>query len=317
MLALSPYRGRFAPSPTGPLHFGSLIAAVGSYLDAKSAGGQWLVRVDDLDAPRCRPEWADDILRTLEAFGFEWDGEIVYQSQRTELYREALRVLQGRNLIYPCSCSRKEIADSSVRGIEGPVYPGTCRARSLADGPARALRLRTDHTVISFTDAIQGVVTQDVERAVGDFVVQRADGIATYQLAVVVDDAEQAINHVVRGADLLHSTPRQVYLQRLLNLPTPHYAHLPIAVNDAGEKLSKQTRAGPVDERNPAPALAAALAFLGHPPPRDADRILSLWRWGLVNWQVASIPRLPTLQWGMHLAGSAENPNQAPVASNP
>jgi glutamyl-Q tRNA(Asp) synthetase len=312
------YRGRFAPSPTGPLHFGSLISAVGSYLDARSAGGQWLLRVEDLDAPRCRPEWADDILRTLAAFGFEWDGAVMYQSQRAQFYREAVLALQERRLVYPCACSRREIADSSVRGIDGPVYPGTCRARPFEQRVARALRLRIENARISFTDAIQGSVTQEVEHAVGDFVVQRADGVATYQLAVVVDDAAQEISHVVRGADLLHSTPRQIYLQRLLALPTPHYAHLPVAVNDAGEKLSKQTLAGPVDQRNPVPALAAAFAFLGHPPPREADAISSLWRWGLLKWQIAGVPHLATRQGNIDLADSpGQNPNQTPVASNP
>jgi glutamyl-Q tRNA(Asp) synthetase len=307
---LSSYRGRFAPSPTGPLHFGSLVAAVGSYLDARSAGGQWLLRMEDLDAPRCRPEWADDILRTLAAFGFEWDGAVTYQSQRTKFYREALLVLQERQLVYPCACSRREIADSSVRGIEGPVYPGTCRARLFADGAARALRLRTENAFISLTDAIQGSLTQDVANAVGDFVVQRADGVATYQLAVVVDDAAQQISRVVRGADLLHSTPRQIYLQRLLKLPTPHYAHLPVAVNKAAEKLSKQTLAGPVDRRNPVPALAAAFAFLGHRPPREADAISSLWQWGLLKWKIANVPHLATRQGDIDPADSPEeNPN--------
>jgi glutamyl-Q tRNA(Asp) synthetase len=304
------YRGRFAPSPTGPLHFGSLIAAVGSYLDAKSAGGQWLLRMEDLDAPRCRAEWADDILRTLAAFGFEWDGPVTYQSQRTQFYREALLVLQSRQLVYPCVCSRKEIADSSVRGIDGPVYPGTCRTRLSADRPAYALRLRTDNAVISFTDAIQGSVIQDVENAVGDFVVQRADGLASYQLAVVVDDAAQQISHVVRGADLLHSTPRQIYLQWLLSLPTPHYAHLPVALNEAGEKLSKQTLAGPVDRCNPLPALAAAFAFLGHPPPLEMDAISSLWQWGLLKWQIADVPHSASRQAGIDPTDSQDkNPN--------
>lgn len=288
------YRGRFAPSPTGPLHFGSLVAAVGSYLEAKIRGGQWLLRVEDLDEPRCRPEWAGDILRTLEAFGFEWDEAVVYQSQRARLYCEALESLEERQLIYSCGCSRKEIADSSLTGIEGPVYPGTCREGLPAGRVPRALRVRTEGAVVSFRDAIQGVVTQDVGRAVGDFVVQRADGPVAYQLAVVVDDAEQGVTHVVRGADLLHSTPRQIHLQRLLGLSSPHYAHLPVALNEAGEKLSKQTGAVAVNPRDPAPTLAAALGFLGHRPPREVDSTSSLWRWGLVNWQVARVPASAT-----------------------
>jgi glutamyl-Q tRNA(Asp) synthetase len=308
------YRGRFAPSPTGPLHFGSLIAAVGSYLEAKTTGGEWLLRIEDVDAPRCRREWADDIMRTLAAFGFEWDGRVIYQSGRGELYREALHQLAERDLVYPCACSRKEIADSSLRGIEGPVYPGTCRDGIPAGRAARAFRLRTRDAVVTFRDAIQGVVTQDVGNAVGDFVVQRADGLVAYQLAVVVDDAAQGVTHVVRGADLLHSTARQIHLQRLLGFSTPQYAHLPVAVNEAGEKLSKQTRAQPVDRRNPLPALAAALAFLGHPPPAEADSMSSLWRWGLVNWQVARVPASAT---GISHPARGENPNSAPVASNP
>ncbi|MGB9151240.1 MAG: tRNA glutamyl-Q(34) synthetase GluQRS, partial [Burkholderiales bacterium] len=242
-LSTSPYRGRFAPSPTGPLHFGSLVAAVGSYLDAKAHGGEWLLRMEDLDTQRNMPGAADGILRTLEQFGFGWDGAVVYQSARKDLYLDALETLREKKLVYPCACSRKEIADSSLVGIEGPVYPGTCRDGMPVGRKVRAWRLRTSENIIKINDLIQGTNSQNIAREVGDFVLQRADRTIAYQLSVVIDDANQGITHVVRGADLLASTPRQVYLQRLLDLPTPHYLHLPVAVNERGEKLSKQTLA--------------------------------------------------------------------------
>jgi glutamyl-Q tRNA(Asp) synthetase len=255
------YRGRFAPSPTGPLHFGSLVAATGSYLDARSRGGEWLVRIDDLDSPRVIPGAADDILQTLEACGMEWDGPVVYQSARHDAYRHAVERLQQQGLVYPCSCSRREIADSALPGLEGYVYPGTCRSGLREGKRARAWRVRTERATAAFDDAVQGPVAQDLERDSGDFVVKRADGVYAYQLAAAVDDADQGITHVVRGADLLASTPRQIYLQRLLDLATPRYAHLPVAVNAQGEKLSKQTHAAPLNRTNVLPALAAALDF--------------------------------------------------------
>ncbi len=281
------YRGRFAPSPTGPLHFGSLAAAAGSYLQARSQGGEWLVRIEDLDPPREQRGAADDILRTLEAFGFEWDGEIMYQSRRTEAYRDALDQLQTRGLLYGCACTRKEIADSSVAGIEGPVYPGTCRAAPPEGRGVKALRVRTDGATVEFDDLWQGRISRRLETDYGDFVVKRADGLFAYQLAVAVDDAAQDISEVVRGADLLESTPRQIHLQCLLGLPTPRYAHLPVAVNDQGEKLSKQTLAAPVDAKKPLPALIRVLAFLGQSPPpdlMDAD-LESTWSWAIGNWR--------------------------------
>lgn len=286
-----PYRGRFAPSPTGPLHFGSLIAAVGSYLEARRHGGEWLLRIEDLDTPRCRLEWTTEILHTLDGFGFAWDGKPIYQNRRGALYGEIIDRLTRQGHTYACACSRKEIADSSVQGIEGPVYPGTCRSGLLPGKVPRSLRLRTDDAVIDFMDAIQGEVRQDVTQAVGDFVIRRADGPVAYQLAVVVDDAEQGITHVVRGADLLLSTPRQIHLQRLLGLPTPHYAHLPVALNGAGEKLSKQTAAPAVDVQHAARWLAAALAFLGHPPPANFS-LHELWAWALAQWDLRRVPRV-------------------------
>ncbi len=230
------YRGRFAPSPTGPLHFGSLVAAVGSYLEAKSRGGAWLLRMEDLDTPRAQPGAADAILRTLEACGMAWDGDIVYQSRRSVAYRAALAHLEAQGLVYACGCSRREIADSGLGPDGALIYPGTCR-NGLAPGKqARAIRVCVDHERIDFEDLVQGNLNQDLAAEVGDFVLRRADGLYAYQLAVVVDDAEQKITDVVRGADLLDSTPRQIYLQRRLGLPAPRYLHLPAASNRADRR---------------------------------------------------------------------------------
>jgi glutamyl-Q tRNA(Asp) synthetase len=287
------YRGRFAPSPTGPLHMGSLVAAVGSYLEARTRSGEWLVRIEDLDAPRAVPGAVDDILRALEACGLHWDGTIVHQSTRVDAYHAAVHQLRQGGLVYACGCSRREIADSALSGIEGHVYPGTCRSGLPRGRTARALRLDTRGARIDFTDALQGRIEQNLETDIGDFVLYRADGIFAYQLAVVVDDAEQGITDIVRGADLLESTPRQVFLQRLLGLPGARYAHLPVAVNDRGEKLSKQTRAAPIDPSHPMAAVVAALRFLGQdPPPRLADAGRdALWQWAVANWRFERIPR--------------------------
>jgi glutamyl-Q tRNA(Asp) synthetase len=273
------YRGRFAPSPTGSLHFGSLVAAVGSYLDAKANGGEWLVRIEDLDPPREVPGAANDILHTLEAFGFEWDGPVIYQSQRLEAYEDAVSDLLARGLAYPCGCSRKEIALAGETGIEGPIYPGTCR-RGLPQGKkGRAIRLRTHSEAIVFEDRLQGMVTQSVEKEIGDFVIRRADGHFAYQLAVVVDDAWQGITHIVRGADLLLSTPRQLQLQALLGLDTPYYTHLPLVLDESGKKLSKQAKSLPVDPNNPLPSLIASLKFLSHPLPEFPLNLKDFWGW--------------------------------------
>ena len=292
-LPMEKYRGRFAPSPTGPLHFGSLIAAVGSYLEAKTRGGEWLLRMEDLDTARTQPGAADAILRTLEACGMGWDGGILYQSRRSETYRAALARLDALGLVYPCGCSRKEIADSGLAPDGALIYPGTCR-NGLAPGKAaRALRMRVGDRAIEFEDALQGTLRQDLAAEVGDFVLQRADGLYAYQLAVVVDDAEQGITDIVRGADLLDSTPRQIYLQHLLGLPSPRYLHLPAAVNAAGEKLSKQTLAPPLDDRDPLPALLQVLDFLGQMPPQQLRQasLPEFWDWARSNWKAERIPR--------------------------
>ena len=290
-----PYRGRFAPSPTGPLHFGSLIAALGSCLDARQQGGAWLLRMEDVDASRNVPGAADDILRTLAAFGFEWDGPVLYQSQRLAAYGAALEQLKQAGLAYGCACSRKEIADSATHAaIDGGLaYPGTCR-KGLPDGrAARAWRLRVDNGEIVFIDRLQGRIVQHLEDDVGDFVLRRADGLFAYQLAVVVDDAWQGITHVVRGADLLASTPRQIALQRSLGYSEPVYAHLPVAANPAGEKLSKQTLAQALRVDQASAELVAALRFLGQAVPGELGRasVAEVWAWARTHWSFAAVPR--------------------------
>jgi glutamyl-Q tRNA(Asp) synthetase len=285
-LSAQTYIGRFAPSPTGPLHFGSLIAAVGSFLDARASHGQWLVRMEDIDEPRCSQPFADAILFSLEAHGFGWEGEVVYQSRRKARYQNALDKLIALGAAYPCGCSRREIADSSIHGIEGPVYPGTCR-HGLKGKPARAWRVRVDEQAICFDDRLQGRQCQYLALDIGDFVVRRADGLFAYQLAVVVDDADQGITHVVRGADLLASTPRQLHLQRLLGLPTPAYLHLPVAVNEAGQKLSKQTLAPPLEHAKASENLCAVMRFFGLKPESGLARATpqTVLDWGVANWR--------------------------------
>lgn len=289
------YRGRFAPSPTGPLHFGSLVAAVGSYLDARAAGGEWLLRIEDVDTPRNVAGAAVAIIDTLAAFGFEWDGEPVWQSHRRDRYREVLDWLGRQGMAYPCACSRREIADSwhrtSIDG--GHVYPGTCRDGLPPERVARAWRLRVPDAVIGFVDRVQAAVGHNLERDVGDFVLLRADGQFAYQLAVVVDDADAGITDVVRGADLIDSTPRQIWLQQCLGATLPRYAHLPVATNLAGEKLSKQTRAPAVHAADGVPLLVAALRFLGQAVPAAVENcsLAEFWRWAITNWRMAAVPR--------------------------
>ncbi|MGQ5523691.1 tRNA glutamyl-Q(34) synthetase GluQRS [Chitinimonas sp. PSY-7] len=288
------YRGRFAPSPTGLLHEGSLLTAVASYLEARTRGGQWLVRMEDLDPPREMPGAADNILRTLASFGFEWDGPILYQSKRLDVYREMLNDLIAGNVAYPCGCTRKEIADSSLRGIDGPIYPGTCRNGLPAGRQTRAWRLRLEETALmEFNDVIQGTQQQNLIDQVGDFVLLRADGYFAYQLAVVVDDAEQGITDIVRGADLLDSTPRQLYLQKLLHISRPNYAHLPILVNAAGEKLSKQTRAVALEISRATVLLWKALERLGQrpDPALKTASLDEIWTWSCSNWQLELVPQ--------------------------
>jgi glutamyl-Q tRNA(Asp) synthetase len=291
------YIGRFAPSPTGPLHVGSLVAALASFLDARAAGGRWLVRMEDLDRPRCDPAAADTILRQLEAYGLAWDSVVLAQSQRDDAYAAALDALRAQGAMFPCSCTRSQLAQAP-RNAEGEtVYPGTCRLHALPRVAVHAWRVRVEQVRIHFFDRIHGALQQDLATEVGDFVVRRADGLFAYQLAVVVDDAFQGVTHIVRGADLLWNTPRQIYLQRLLGLPTPAYAHVPLVTNAAGQKLSKQTLAPALPERGRRAVLAQALAALGHPPPPDMvgagpDELLA---WAIAQWRVENVPLHPTI----------------------
>ncbi|MBZ0067375.1 MAG: tRNA glutamyl-Q(34) synthetase GluQRS [Thiobacillus sp.] len=293
----SSYIGRFAPSPTGPLHFGSLVAALASWLDARAAGGRWLVRMEDLDRPRCESGAADTILHQLEAYGLHWDGEVLYQSQRDEAYAAALETLLKQDAVYPCACTRSQLAEAP-RNHEGEmIYPGTCR-NGLPDGlDARAWRVRVQDVSTRFHDRIHGELQQNLASEVGDFVVKRADGLFAYQLAVVVDDAFQGITHIVRGADLLWNTPRQIYLQNRLGLPTPVYAHVPLITNAAGQKLSKQTLAPALPECGHSAVLVQALTVLGHPPPAElADaEPAELLAWASAHWQIENVPTQPTI----------------------
>lgn len=273
--------------------------------------------MEDLDGPRCVPGAADDILRTLETHGMAWDGAVLYQSRRVPAYEAALQRLRDTGAVYRCACTRKEIADSALHGVDGQVYPGTCRKGIPPGRTGHAWRVRTDCTsafmpnqpgVVAFDDLLQGRILQHIEQEVGDFVVKRADGLFAYQLAVVVDDAFQGVTHVVRGADLLASTPRQIYLQRLLGFATPQYMHVPVALDAAGEKLSKQTRALPVGREDPSGSIWAALAFLRHQPPaslRDAPAG-ELLQWALGHWR-------PQALQGVRAQQVKEDPDDAGV----
>jgi glutamyl-Q tRNA(Asp) synthetase len=268
------------------LHFGSLVTALASYLDARAHGGSWLVRIEDIDTPRVQPGAADEILRTLAGFGLEWDGSVMYQSARTEAYRAALDQLRRAGHAYPCACSRREAGDR---------YPGTCRGGIAEGKTARAWRIRTNMSSVYFEDRVQGPQWQNVESYCGDFVALRADGIYAYQLAVVVDDAEQHVTDVVRGADLLDSTARQIHLQRVLGTSQPRYLHTPVVLNADGQKLSKQTLAPPVPSTDASGLLRSALSFLGQKSPDTAGR--DLLDWAVAHWDVSAIPRLPGAFW--------------------
>jgi len=293
-----PYRGRFAPSPSGPLHFGSLLAALGSYLDAKAQGGEWWLRIDDIDPPRVAPGAVDAILRALEAYGLEWDGAVQYQSKRGEAYAAALHALQTQGAVYACGCTRREIADSNIGRENAALYPGTCRNGLAAGKQARAWRLDTRGAQVRIDDRLQGLIEQDLENTSGDFVVQRADGLFAYQLAAVVDDAALGVTDIVRGADLLDSSLRQAYLRQLLGLEAPRHLHLPVVVNAAGEKLSKQTLAPALDLREPQATLARALGLLWHAPPPElaGAGAAELLEWAIAHWNPANLPPLRTLE---------------------
>ena len=289
--------GRFAPSPTGPLHFGSLVAAVASYADARAAGGRWLVRIEDVDEPRSVVGAEDEIVGALARHGFAWDGEIVRQSTRTARYERALARLARAGLTYDCACTRRDLETAPL--VHGErVYPGTCRdgiPPLRARRAQRSVRVRVPDDAVAFVDRLQGPQSQALRDEVGDFVVRRADGLYAYQLAVVVDDAEQGITSVVRGADLLASTPRQIFLQRALGVPTPAYLHVPVALDRHGQKLSKQTHAAPLTG-DPCSALLAAWRFLDQPPPTAPVREpAAFWAHAIRSWTPARLPPVPML----------------------
>lgn len=286
------YVGRFAPSPTGPLHFGSLVSALASYLDARHHGGVWLLRMEDLDPPRNSEKAARQILQALQQFGLIWDGDVLYQSDRLHSYASSLQILAGKNLLYPCTCNRKKA---------GKIYPGFCRDKPLeADTPLAApfaIRVRVPDQEVKFKDQIQGDQHQRLYHEAGDFILKRKDGLFAYQLAVVVDDAYQQITHVVRGSDLLDSTPRQIYLQQLLHYPSIQYAHHPVITDSEGHKLSKQTFAAPLDQSAPQRTLIAALAALNLDPPAKltTSTVESILQWAIANWCLDDIPRRKTI----------------------
>lgn len=289
--------GRFAPSPTGPLHFGSLVAAVGSYCLARRNRGKWLLRMEDLDPPRVVPGAADEILSALEALGLHWDGEIVWQSQRTEAYIEAIEKLRQRGLVFDCTCSRKEILSSAPHpGEDGPIYPGTCRTGLAAGRKPRALRIKVSKEQICYCDGVFGPLQQVLSEAVGDFVLRRADGLFAYQLAVVVDDAAEGVNQVVRGADLLSSTPRQIFLHSCLGTLVPEYVHLPLVMGDNGKKISKRHCAVRLDHVNDAARLIAqSLHFLGQTVPNGllGAPPAELLSWAIQSFDQSRIPVAP------------------------
>jgi len=278
------YVGRFAPSPTGPLHFGSLVAAVASYLQAKANSGKWLLRIEDIDPPREQPGATQSILEALERYGFEWDGDVIYQSRSHALHVAALEDLLHRRLAYPCGCSRRDLSDQP-RSPLGVIYPGTCR--NGCDSNETAIRLLTDDDPITYEDALQGTQTQRLESESGDFVIRRRDGLIAYQLAVVVDDEVQQITEVVRGIDIMDSTARQIRLQRLLGYRTPRYMHIPVITHANGDKLSKLTGAPAVPLDDAGGTLAAALRALQQDPPGNLarDPLQEIWAWAVENWR--------------------------------
>ncbi len=283
-----PYIGRFAPTPSGPLHFGSIIAALGSYLQARSQKGQWQVRIDDVDSVRARPGADKTILLQLEKLGLFWDGPIVFQSERLEAYRDALQDLLAANLVYACQCPRKQTANRR--------YPGTCREANLAINEQLALRIRTTDEQISFQDRLQDQYMQQLESDSGDFIIRRSDGLFAYHLAAVVDDAAAGITEIVRGADLLECTPAQIYLQQCLGLPAPIYLHLPVAIDAEGKKISKSDQAVPINSATPVQTLERALRFLGQVLPEESfSSVEELLGWAVKHWEIQAIPEKQTM----------------------
>ena len=287
------YRGRFAPSPTGPLHFGSLVAAIASYLRAASNDGEWLLRIEDIDPPREEPGAANEIIAALDAHGFRWHGAAVYQSRHTERFGDVVATLLNDELAYACVCSRAEIRRIARRGPAGSIYPGTCRSRNVipTDVAPAAMRIRTTGARIVFDDLVQGHIECDVEREIGDFVIRRKDGLIAYSLAVVIDDHDENISEIVRGADLLEFTPAQIYLQQLLGLSRPTYCHVPVVTNRDGTKLSKQTGAIAIDPALAPTNLVRGLEFLGQDPPGELAKggVDDVWAWAREHWSVEKL----------------------------
>jgi len=284
---LPAYTGRYAPSPSGPLHAGSLVAALASHLDARAHGGRWLLRIEDIDTPRVVPGAAHLIMQQLQALGMHWDGDVLWQSRRDAAYQRAWTRLQEQDCLYPCACTRREIADSALpdAAVAGErPYPGTCRAGLPPGRPPRSWRVRMPTGVVRFTDRWLGEQKQDVARRVGDMIVRRADGVWAYQLAVVVDDTDAGVTDVVRGADLLASTARQIRLAQYLNVPVPRYLHVPLVIDAAtGAKLSKQNGAHAVDTSQPLTVLQAAWQHLGF-APLTANDLSSFWPQAIAHW---------------------------------
>ena len=282
--------GRFAPSPTGPLHFGSVVSAVASYMQAKSQHGKWLVRMDDIDKPRNQAGADTSILKSLEILGLYWDDEVLFQSQRQEAYLSALELLSDKNLLYRCTCTRKQ--------LQGNAYPGTCRDKGRSSDRQHSLRVLCNQEAINLNDEIQGHFLQNLETEIGDFIVHRADGLVAYHIATVVDDAWQNITEIIRGADLLDSTPRQIYLQEILDYHIPIYSHLPVAVNQQGYKLSKQYHAKPIDDEDPVTTLIQALDFLGQDPDKllAEENVEEIIQWGIEHWSLDKIPRRDSIE---------------------
>ena len=280
------YTGRFAPSPSGPLHFGSLVAALASYLDARANHGRWLVRMEDIDPPREPSGTADQILRTLEAYGLQWDDSVLFQSDRSEAYQAILDNLLSRQLLYPCTCTRKQLADSKG------VYPSYCRDNTKLPDSPYSLRLKCPDKTITFHDLIQGQQTWNLYES-GDFILKRKDQLFAYQLAVSVDDAFQGITHVIRGCDLLDSTPRQLHLQHILGYSHPDYGHIPVITLHDGNKLSKQNHAPAIPLDNPRPSLVQAMKALGMMPEKElsASTIEDILTWGVKHWNLNPIKK--------------------------
>ena len=283
-----PYIGRFAPSPTGPLHLGSLCTALASFLQARSHQGLWLLRIDDLDTPRTIKGSADNILKTLEAFGLLWDDRVAYQSRSLDVYNDILDQLAKNNLIYPCTCSRKTLTD---------IYSGVCRNKQSLPNSPYSLRIKTDNRIISFEDELQGLIAHNLAEQDGDFILKRKDRIIAYQFAVVVDDDLQQVNHVVRGFDLLDSTPKQIYLQQILGLKTPGYMHVPVITDESGYKLSKQTLATAVDVKNPQTVIFKLLALLKQNPPIELlyASLTELLAWAIEHWNPSVLKNFHTI----------------------